>query len=304
MQGVLDLLRQSSSEGGAEIIKGSQSQTGAKRYRIRSCFCLSSINAGIEHQADESRISVLSLKDRDPATQGADAQARFDELNRNVQSLITPDYAAGMLARSVRLLPVIRLNAETFARAVSVVFGSRRTGDQLGALLAGAFALHSDRPIAAEAAESWVRKQEWGNAVGGEVERDELRLLSHITQYRVRFSPGNGAPVEATIGRLMMAAAKNDSQINPDIADLELRQTGIRFDARAGKYGVYVSTNPPPESHNGWHPMVGRMVPSARSPPWGHRRRTKDDPVRFRPHGQSLLGADERDRYAGGGVTM
>ena len=38
MQAVLDLVRQSSSEGGAEIIKGTGNQTGAKRYRIRSMF--------------------------------------------------------------------------------------------------------------------------------------------------------------------------------------------------------------------------------------------------------------------------
>ncbi len=39
MQGVLDLVRQSSSEGGAEIIKGTQNQKKANRFRIRSNSC-------------------------------------------------------------------------------------------------------------------------------------------------------------------------------------------------------------------------------------------------------------------------
>lgn len=265
MQGVLDLLRQSSSEGGAEIVKGSSSQTGAKRYRIRSCFALSSINVGIEHQADESRVTVLALRDRDPLDDQADA--RFVEINKQVQATITPTFAAGLLARSVRLLPIIRENAETFARAVSVVFGSRRTGDQLGALLSGAYSLHSDRAISQETAEAWVRKQDWGTAVACEVERDELRLLSHLTQHRVRFSQGNSSSVEATIGRLLLARSGNDQQINIDVADLELKQIGIRYDAKAGKWGVYISTNHPALKRilvgtpwsAGWARALGRL---------------------------------------------
>lgn len=259
MQGVLDLLRQSSSEGGAEIVKGSQSQTGAKRYRIRSCFALSSINVGIEHQADESRITILALRDRDPLDMGADA--RFAEINRLVQTTLTPAFAAGLLARSVRLLPIIRTNAETFAKAVSVVFGSRRTGDQLGALLAGAYTLFSDRVITDEAAEVWVRKQDWGTAAGSEVERDELRLLSHLTQHRVRFSQGNGSSIDATIGRLLLARSGNDQQISVDIADIELKQIGIRYDTRDGVWGIFVSTN---------HPALKRiLVGTPWSAGWG-----------------------------------
>ena len=61
VQLVLDLARQSSSEEGAAIIKGSA--TGkATQYRIRSCFVFSSINVGMSQSADESRTVVLTLK--------------------------------------------------------------------------------------------------------------------------------------------------------------------------------------------------------------------------------------------------
>jgi hypothetical protein len=58
-------MRQSSSEGGAEIIKGTQNQIGAKRYHVRSTFMLSSINPTLDHLADESRMTVAGAEDPD-----------------------------------------------------------------------------------------------------------------------------------------------------------------------------------------------------------------------------------------------
>jgi putative DNA primase/helicase len=62
IQHVLELVRQSTSESEAAIVKGTQSQTGARLYTIRSCFMFLSINVTINHLADESRITVLALE--------------------------------------------------------------------------------------------------------------------------------------------------------------------------------------------------------------------------------------------------
>ena len=265
MQNVLNLVRQSSSEGGGHILKGSQTHD-AKKFRIRSCFAMSSINVGIEHQADESRITVLALKTRNK-DQAAAIEKAFEAVNAQVQATLTPEYAAGLIARSVRLLPVIRANAETFARAVSVFMGSRRAGDQLGTLLAGAYSLHSDQLITAEAADAWVRKQDWGTASGGEVERDERMLVNHIIQHRVRVAQSNAGPMDVSIGRLIMAAADDDSVISAHTAHETLCETGIRYDILNGVKGVYISTNHKalkammagtPWSA-GWCPALGRL---------------------------------------------
>jgi putative DNA primase/helicase len=242
MQGVLDLVRQSASESGAEIVKGSQSQTGAKRYRIRSSFCFSSINVGIEHQADDSRITVLALRSPSANESQTDAAA-FVELNAEVQEIITPEFAAGLVARSVRLLPTIRANAEMFARAVALHLGSRRMGDQLGALLAGAYSLHSEREITTDEAAAYIQRQEW-QAVAQDTgaERDEFRLLTALTQARLRVSPGNSTPMEVTIGRLIEAAWGRDERLPADTAETELRANGLRTD---GRDAIYVSTNHP-----------------------------------------------------------
>lgn len=243
LQGVLDLVRQASSETGGAIVKGSQNQSGARSYRIRSSFWFSSINVGIEHQADDSRITVLALRPAPPVKTPSD-MAKFIALNENVQRLITPAFSAALLARSVKLLPVIRHNAEIFARAVSLHLGSRRLGDQIGTLLAGAYSLHSEKQITMADAEEFVTKQDWHGATTSSdaVERDELRLLTHLTQTRVRFTPGNGAPIEVTIARLISAAWGEDERISADQATSELREMGIKPDAM---HGVFVSNTHP-----------------------------------------------------------
>ena len=254
MQGVLDLVRQSSSEGGADIVKGS-ADGRARRYRIRSCFAFSSINAGILHEADANRISMLGLRARLHVTK-ADERA-FQALHADVTTTITPAFSAGLVARSVWLLPTIRGNAETFAQAVSVHLGSRRTGDQIGTLLAGAYSLHSDRIISPEQAAEFVARQDWTDAVAEEADRDELRLLAHLTQHRLRFNAGNGNSGEASVGRLIAAVRELDHTISSDTAHTELLQIGMRFEWRTDREaGLYVATK---------HPAIARILDGT---PW------------------------------------
>lgn len=257
IQGVLDLVRQSSSDGGADIVKGS-SDGRAKRYRIRSCFAFSSINAAILHEADANRVSMLAL--RSPPKEPD--EAAFRDLHADVINTITPDFAAGLVARSVRLLPVIRANAEVFAQAVSMHLGSRRTGDQYGALLAGAYSLHSEGEITVQAAKKYVEGQDWAVVSESETEKDELRLLSHLTQFRIRISAGNGQHYEPTIGQAIQAAFDLDKTIAPDLASDELKRTGIKpevlRDAASGntQKGVWISNT---------HPALRRLMANT---PW------------------------------------
>ena len=142
------------------------------------------------------------------------------------------------------LLREIRANAETFAVAVASRMGTRRAGDQLGALLAGAYSLHSTGLVTPEFAAQWLPKQDWGDATGAEVVKDEVRLFSHLAAARVRVSIGNGPSVDASIGRLIEAAFGGDDRIPTDTACLELREHGIR--PEIGKpWGCWVSSNHP-----------------------------------------------------------
>lgn len=255
VQGVLDLMRQASSESEKKIIKGTQQQTSARAFRIRSCFAFSSINVGLAHAADESRVTVLALQPPDAIDVAA--QASFMALGQRVAALITPDYADGMLTRSVGLLGAIRQNAETFAVAVAGHMGTRRLGDQLGALLAGAYSLHSNKIITDGEAVAYLKREDWGDdASGGDVVRDEYRLLSYLTAHRVRLSLGNGPTMEVTMGRLLSASFGADDRVPRDTAELELRDYGIRVQTKP-PIGAWVSTN---------HPTLAKMLTGT---PWG-----------------------------------
>lgn len=253
VQGVLDLMRQSSSESEKKIIKGSQNQTAARYYQIRSCFLFSSINVGITHSADESRVSILALLQPESAN-GANQEA-FQALARDAVALLTPEFAAGLLARSVSLLSVIRENAETFAQAVASRLGTRRQGDQIGTLLAGAYSLHRSDQITREEAEAWLDKQDWGDVVGTDSGKDEDRLLSHLTAHRIRLAQGNSAAMDLTVGRLISAAFGADERIARDTALNELRDYGIRAQINL-PFGIHVSTN---------HPALAKILTNT---PW------------------------------------
>jgi putative DNA primase/helicase len=265
VQGVLDLMRQASSESEKKIVKGTQQQTTARAFRIRSCFCFSSINVGIAHAADESRVTVLTLEA--PEIANVAAQDKFQALAASAATLITPQFAAGLLARSVGLLAVIRQNAETFAQAVAAKLGTRRLGDQLGTLLAGAYSLHSNRVITLEKAAAYVADQVWGDVTETDLGHDDGRLLSQLTAHRVRLSQGNGPALDLTLGRLLSSAFGADAQIAKDVATTELRDYGILAIVTA-PFGVWVSNSHPSIAkalagspwHAGWSRSLVRMT--------------------------------------------
>jgi putative DNA primase/helicase len=238
LQAVLSLMRQAASEGGSEIIKGTQNQSGAKRYRIRSCFAFNSINIGTVHQADESRLTILPL--RMPPTD-PESQRRWAEFSADAIATLTAEYSAGLVARSVSLLPVIRRNAETFAQAVAERLRSKRLGDQLGTLLAGAYSLHSSGVITLDAAREFVARENLTTAGEHDAQRDEDKLWSHLTQHRVRVQSSNVGMLEITIGRLILAAWGTDTTILGENAETELKQIGIKPVTDA----VLISTNHP-----------------------------------------------------------
>ncbi len=251
MKAVLDLIRQSSSESGGKILKGTKDHA-VRTFSIRSCFVLVSINVSVQSDTDESRISVLVMlpHNSDPV--------EFSRLNALVQATLTPEFSAGLVLRSARLLPVIRANAETFARAVAIKLRSKRAGDQLGTLLAGAYSLHSERRITTDEAEAYVETQQWEAVLDKQAESNEAQLLARITQHRVRAAWPQGGTADVTLGRLIAAANGGDATIPPDVADMSLRDYGLRFGVIKGIQGagVYFSTG---------HPALKDML---RAMPW------------------------------------
>lgn len=234
---VLELARSASTEGSPAIIKGSP-DGNASTWRIRSMFLFSSVNYGVRSTPDENRITAMTML--------ADGnKERFAALSKMVADTLTDDYVDCFLARSIKMIPVIRANARIFAAASAPVLGNQRAGDQVGALLAGAYSLHSDGLITAKEAAAYIAKQDWVDQKAMAGDTDETKCLSRIVQTLVKVQTKSGT-FDMSIARLIEIARTDPSDGMPrvvgaaDAADA-LGMRGIRAD----KDGLVISI-----SHN------------------------------------------------------
>jgi putative DNA primase/helicase len=243
IQGMMELSRQSFSDSGARIIKGSQSGK-AVSYQIRSCFLMSSITVNMCQKADETRVAVVSLKQpQDSAT--LSKEAHFAGLKKRVYETLTPDWCARFRARAIGLVPVIRDNALTFAAALAEVIGSRRAGDQLGALAAGAYSLSSNRRVTEEQALEWARRQDWSSQRVAATDTDEARCLAHILSHEIVVDRSTRCAVAEAL-QVVRDWQSDALGTKPEESNeyRALSRTGLRLDPEEGV--TWISASYPP----------------------------------------------------------
>lgn len=227
VQLIIELARQASSDGGAEIVKGTATGQGMA-FRIRSMFMLSSINVALTQAADESRFSVLSLVA--PEKTVAES-ARFADFDRRISATLTDELCAAMRARSYHLMPIIRINSKTLSRAVAERLGSQRIGDQVGTLLAGYYSMMHSGEITLDEAREWCRELDFSDAKESESVSDEESCLGRILQAQVRFDTLHGT-MQRSIAEIVRCAAGNmgmDS-VTPTEANAVLGRFGLMVD--------------------------------------------------------------------------
>jgi putative DNA primase/helicase len=224
IQNVMQLMRQASAETSAVILKGAAGGQ-SRSYRIRSCFAFASIGVGVQQYADKTRVTVLSLF----RGQGREARERFRKLKDLQVTVLTEEYARQLQARAIQLAATIRRNSEIFAAAGAETLGLQRMGDQLGALLAGAYALHSNKVITPDLAREWLAKQEWAEEHALADQRDELMCLATITEHVVKVQGHHGVH-ERSIGELIAMSARMapETGITTDAATDTLMRLGIK----------------------------------------------------------------------------
>jgi hypothetical protein len=201
IQHVIELARQSSTDGGAEIMKGTANGTGMS-FRMRSMFMMGSINVGLKQAADESRFTVVTLNKAEKTAASVD---RFRAFESKVLETLNEDFCRSVRARAYHMIPVIRQNAKTFSTAVAKQVGSQRIGDQIGTLLAGYWALLDDGIFEVEEAVEIVKRLNLDEAQEAEQVSDEDNCLSRIMQRQVRVDGINGA-INRSIGELIQVA--------------------------------------------------------------------------------------------------
>lgn len=226
MQSILELARAASAETGAGIGKGSASGK-AQEYQIRSCFAFASIGVAAHQRADTSRITALEL--RKDNTDGG--QARFEQLKTLwADTVARSEFAEGIRSRSLANAKSITSNAFTFAKAVAIKLGDQRVGDQLGALLAGAFSLTSTRVLSIDDATAWVDKQDWHGFLPDEADQDEVRALSWMLDKSIRFEQGDHTYTRS-IGELVQQYyAQTVTVEDADNIRANLMRSGIKLE--------------------------------------------------------------------------
>jgi putative DNA primase/helicase len=226
MQSVLALMRAASADDGGIMAKGTAGGS-AKTYRIRSCFAFASIAYQVAQQSDRTRVTVLGLS----RATDQKRDERWQKLQQQYHELITNEWVRRLQARTVSLIPVILENARTFSTAAAMVIGEQRAGDQLGALLAGAYSLHSGKRISLEDAKAWVEARKWDEERGLNVSRDEFALLSYLLEQTITIENRSGR-WEHTIAEAVSIVcghyAVND--VTPEAAMIKLKRCGFKVD--------------------------------------------------------------------------
>jgi putative DNA primase/helicase len=193
--GVLELARQASTETGAGIVKGTASG-GSITYMIRSMFLFASIGVAAVKKADTSRVTVLPLR----KNTGPYAQEDFDRIKSLWRDTVGLEgYCERIRSRSLRNAKVINTNTETFSSVAVEFTGDKRSADQIGTLLAGAYSLTSGKEISKQAARSWMAQQEWSGFRSEDVDNDENQCLAHLFAAPIRFEiQGHGATMSVS----------------------------------------------------------------------------------------------------------
>lgn len=250
MQAVLELARQSSSDIGYSILKGSQNGKSVK-YQPRMCFCFSSIGAAATQQADTDRITVLSLKKDDKIGH----VQRFEDIKKTISDLLTAEYCQALRSRGYSLIPVILDNYKTLSRLLAIKFGSQRVGDQFGAILAGSYSLRSRNILTDEKAQEFINSLDWGEGVQDNTSSDEYRCLSLILQHQIRVD----ASQTFTIGELLETSILQSNK-DCEAARATLVRNGIRV--TEGGDGFFIANQ-----HSAIHKILEKTPWSSN---WGH----------------------------------
>lgn len=224
MQDVLSLARAASTDDGGKIIKGTAGHQ-SRTFSIRSCFAFASITPQVSGQADRSRVTMLQIrKEQDQQIR----ERNWTDLQRIYSGLMTDNFAKSIQARTINNLKTILANADTFASAAATVIGEQRSGDQLGAMLAGAYSLYRTDRITFDAAAEWVKSKDWSDERSLEGTKDEIQLIKYLMDQIVTV-PLIAARTDRTVAELVaITQGISDHDVSYESAENHLSRLGIR----------------------------------------------------------------------------
>lgn len=233
VEDVLAMVTRASSETGADLLKGGADGRAAS-FKTRAMFAFASIGVNLRQHAARTRVTVLGLYG-EPET--PESLAEFKQMKTNLLDTLTENYIQQLQARAIRMIPIIRHNAQVFAEAAALALKDRRMGDQIGTLLAGAYGLHSTGKISREKAVEWIERQNWDEVTETAEGNDEAMCLRHILSHIVRVETAQQGVKSRSVAELVAKAGDvqsraKDYEVSIDEAKGTLLRMGIMVGAR------------------------------------------------------------------------
>lgn len=234
MTSILELVRQSSSETGGSIVKGSALGKSVQ-YKIRSCFIFSSIASGAIEVADQNRITPMAFIGK--KTKTPDAEIRWSQCQKLwSETLASDEFCARFQARFILMAMRIREASIRLTAAISKHAKDARIGQQLGPLCAAFWYLQNDTdPTEADIltlAETTPIERVTSTDTQ---ETDENRVLDILCQSTVEVAQEHGSAKRLSINELLNACFE----------DWESNPATVERDALL-RHGIYV---PPRGEH-------------------------------------------------------
>jgi len=206
IQQILSLARVSSFETDATIVKGS-ADGSMQDFKIRSMFFFCSISPSLKQNADRSRFALLTLKKKEDVLFSKEERDKHWVRLKSKLQAISPELGMRLQGRVFSLIPVLKESIGVFCQVTSKYLdGNRRSGDQYGTLLAGAWILGNDRPPTPDEALTIVKQAQVEKFCTESERTDERGCLDRIMQYQIRVE-GEGTVLTRTIGELTQLAA-------------------------------------------------------------------------------------------------
>jgi putative DNA primase/helicase len=207
---------------------------------ISQCMALfASIGAAIKNGADRSRITVINLRPARPI-EIKEREKKFKALEEKV-SILNRAWSIGFNSRTLQIWPEVERCIKVMINICTDRLGSRREGDQIGTLLAGAYMVMNDKaPLASEAAD-WIDTLDIENVSSDKHEKpDEEMVIDEILTYSIMITEKNESSYKMTISNLLIywfissgvsisdSARFSESTYNIEIVKKALEEHGIK----------------------------------------------------------------------------
>lgn len=185
----LKIFRESTSGNDIAVLHGTSNGEG-KQWIVNTMAFLASIGAALKHGADIDRFTILTLRNK---KQGEikEEQANFEKLKKNAKTL-TSSWSESYHARTYNIIDELLKCVEIMINQTSIILGNKRSGDQIGTLMAGAWMGENDHSATNDEAKEWLLQQNIENIMlENESKADEELLLDEILSSYIDITDGH-----------------------------------------------------------------------------------------------------------------